>query len=91
MFIEPPSQLVGASGETLPALNVGVVGGQSNSAMEAKSTVPPLLSIAPVASAASRVFSDPSRSEAEKTRKEIGSRSWPSPVAISPEGCVVGP
>jgi hypothetical protein len=59
--------------------------------MDAKSTDPPLLSIDSVASAASRVFSDPSRSEAEKTRKEIGSRSWPSTVAISPEGWVVGP
>jgi Crp-like helix-turn-helix domain len=53
--------------------------------------VPPLLSIAPAASSASRLLSDPSRSEAEKTRKETGSRAWPSTVVISPEGGVVGP
>jgi hypothetical protein len=37
------------------------------------------------------VLSEPSRSEAEKTRKETGSRACPSTVAISPEGDVVGP
>jgi hypothetical protein len=40
-----------------------------------------LLSIAPAASSASRVFSEPSRSEAEKTRKETGSRACASTVA----------
>jgi hypothetical protein len=44
-----------------------------------------LLSIPPAASSASCVFSEASRSEAEKTRKETGSRSCASTVAISPE------
>jgi hypothetical protein len=52
--------------------------------------MPPLLSIAPAARSATCVFSEPSRSEAEKTRKETGSRAWPSAVAISPESCVGG-
>ena len=52
--------------------------------------MPPLLSIAPAARRASCLFSEPSRSEAEKTRNETGSRTCASIVVISSEIDVFG-
>src|SRR4029078_2810731 len=49
--------------------------GHSKSAIVPWSTVPPLLSIVATASAASCVLKEPARREAEKTRKEMGSRA----------------
>lgn len=52
--------------------------------------MPPLLSIAPAARSASCLFSEPSRSEAEKTRNETGSRTCASIVVASSEIDVFG-
>jgi hypothetical protein len=63
-----------AAGKPFSTWTSALYEGQSNSAIEPRSTVPPFASTASAASPARRVFREPERRDAEKTRKRTGSR-----------------
>lgn len=74
-------QLLRARREALACLRVLAVG-QSNCAIDARSTVPPSASIVVAASSARRVFSEASRNDAENTRKRTSLR-FEAPLSIA--------